>query len=133
MDDRIFDPFENRSASIIALQVVHRTFSPKLNNHLHVTDIINKVLNLKFDNNVIKTFIEQVVAYPLLYGYSSVKDYSLLLQEIRKHSTPTKSPTIVLTPCINVCFLCPQKFKLVITKTRFNKDPLLFGLTCIGN
>jgi hypothetical protein len=129
---RLFDPFDNRADSFKALQVVHRTFSTKLKNYTHVTNILNKVLGLKFDDSTIKDFIEQVIAYPLLYGYSSVENYSLFLEEIRSHSTLSKSPTIVLTPDIKECFICTQKHKLVIKKTKFGKDPLLFGLICVG-
>ena len=132
IDTQIFDPFPTRADSFKAVQVVHRTYSDKLKNFKHVTNIINKVLGSNFDETVILNFIGQVIAYPLLYGYSAVEQYTQLLDEIRSHSLPTKSPTVVLTPNITECFFCPQKQYLEIKKTGFCKNPLLFGVICIG-
>lgn len=128
----IYDPFDNRADSFKSLQIVHRTFSIKLKNHLHVTNLINKVLGQKYEVSVISNFIDQVRAYPLLYGYSSVENYTQFLDEIRCHSLATKAPTIVLSPSVTFCVFCSGQTELAVNRAKFCKEPLLFGLSCIG-
>ena len=125
-------PFKNRDESYKALQIVHRTFSQKLLNYDHVTHLVNIVIGTNLSKDTIIKFVEQVRSYPALYGYDSVENYSNFLGDIRHHSVDTKSPTAVLTPVINMCLFCPSKKQLNIKKIKLTKEPILFGISCIG-
>ena len=131
-DHIIDDPFKNRGESYKAIQIIHRTFSQKLKNYDHVTMMVNRVIGSNLDIDVMIKFVEQIVDYPALYGYGAVENYTDFLNEIREHSINTQSPTAILTPFINTCLFCPPGKPLVIRKIKFTKEPLLFGIACIG-
>jgi hypothetical protein len=132
IDHLLNDPFKNRGESYKAIQIIHRTFSQKLKNYDHVTSLVNRVIGSNVSIETMIKFVEQIVTYPALYGYEAVENYTNFLDEIRQHSVDTKSPTVILTPVMNKCFFCPLGKQLIIKKVKFTKEPLLFGISCIG-
>ncbi len=129
----LYNLFDSHNDMFIAMTVISKTYVIKLKNHEHVTLIVNKVLNKKYSPIVMLQFIEQIQMYPKQTGYDAIINNNKVLEKIRQESVATESPTRVLTPTIVSCVMCDQReVKLQIKNVAFLKEPILFGLLCIG-
>jgi hypothetical protein len=125
--------FDDNGQLYKAMHIVNDIFSHKLKNYEQVTKLINIMLNKTFSVEIVKQFIEQLKIYPKLYGFLEIQSHAKFKEEIRIKCRQSAIPSVILTPTVVSCLNCKSDHKLEPKSTKFNKEPLLFGVTCIGN
>ena len=131
MTERFQSVFDSKGDSFRIMQIINKSYSVKLKNHEAVTQLINLVLNTKYDANFILKFINQIEVYPRSYGFDSVTGYVNFNKKIIESGILLNMPTTILSPSVSCCVFCHQA--MVIKNAQFSKPLILYGSSFLGN